>query len=365
MPLLPFVGHDDAREQVGRAVRSGSIPQTILIAGPEGVGKQRFALWIAQRLMCSNSAGLEPCGACSGCRKVLGLTHPDVHWFIPIQRPKAGEPDRQVEEASETLADLIEERRQRPLWDRPDGMWSHGVPSARLLLRRLVLTPVEDQRKVFILGDAERLVAQIGAEDAANALLKALEEPPADTVVILTAADPKRLLPTIRSRAVMLRLGRLPDETVREFLQTHLEPRLSPAALAERVAAAEGSIGTALAEDGSGVRHREAAAGMIAAALEPGGARFERALRQPPWQARGDFAGMLDALSGLLADAARERTGEAPRRPVPKGLKGRELSGLVTAAEKVQAARELAQGNVNPQLLLATLAVDLEEALCG
>ena len=365
MPLLPFVGHDEARGQVGRAIQAGAIPQTLLIAGPEGVGKQRFALWIAQRLVCTNSGGQEPCGQCPGCRKVLGLAHPDVHWFVPIQRPRAGELDRQVEEASEVLAEQMEERRQRPLWLEPDGMWGHGVPSARLLLRRLVLTPVEAGRKVFILGDAERLVVQTDATDAANSLLKALEEPAADTVVILTATDPRRLLPTIRSRAVLLRLGRLSDEKVRDFLMAHLEPRPAASALAARVAAAEGSIGAALAEDGSGAKYREAAAGVIEAALEQGGARYERALRQPPYQARGDFAGMLDALSGLLADAARERTGELPRRPVPKVLRGRDLSGLVTASEKVQVAREAAQGNVNPQLLLATLALELEEALCG
>ena len=365
MAILPLVGHAAAREHVSRAIQSGTIPQTLLIAGPDGVGKQRFALWIAQRLVCTRPGSPEPCGECLPCRKVLGLVHPDVHWFVPIQRPKAGEPDKQVEEAAEALAEVLEERRQRPLWGEPDGMWSHGIPSARLLLKRVSLTPVEATRKVFIVGDAERLIAQAGAEDAANALLKALEEPPADTVVLLTAGDPRRLLPTIRSRAVMLRLGRLSDEEVRGFLGSYLQPKLSPAGLNERVAAAEGSIGAALAEDGSVARYREAAAGLVEAALAGGRQSYERALRQPPYQARGDFAAMLDALSALLGDAARERAGEVPRRAVPRALKGRELSGLVLAAEKVQVAREAAQGNVNPQLVLVTLALELEEALCA
>jgi len=94
------------------------------------------------------------------------------------------------------------------------------------------------------------------------------------------------------------------------------------------------------------------------------GREFERALSQPPYQARGDFAGMLDALSQLLADAAREGAGGKATRPVPKSLKGRPVAGLATASELVMAAREAAQGNVNPQLLLAALALDLEEALC-
>jgi DNA polymerase III subunit delta' len=365
MPIHPLVGHDEAREQVAGAIRREVLPQTLLIVGPEGVGKQRFALWVAQRLLCQRPGDREPCGECNSCRKTLGLAHPDVHWFVPIQRPKGGEPDKQLDEAAETLADVMEERRHQPLWLAPDGMWSHGIPSVRLLLRRVALTPVEGRKKVVLVGDAERLIAQAGAEDAANALLKALEEPPADTVFLLTAEDPRRLLPTIQSRAVVLRLGRLTDEAVRGFLAAHLQPKPAAAALSARVAAAEGSIGAALAEDGSGQKHRDAATSVIEAALAGAGEQYERALRQPPYQARGDFAGMLDALSALLGDAARERAGEVPRRPVPGALKDKELSGLVAAAERVQVAREAAQGNVNPQLVLATLALELEEALCG
>jgi DNA polymerase-3 subunit delta' len=293
---------------------------------------------------------------------VLNLGHPDVHWFVPIQRPKAGEPDKQVDEAAETLGEIMEERRRKPLWGPSDGMWAHGVPSARLLLKRAMLTPMEAKKKVFIVGNAERLIAQIGTEDAPNALLKVLEEPPADTQFLLTAADPRRLLPTIRSRSIIVRLGRLSDGEVREFLTTHAG--LTAKVAAERAATAEGSIGAALGEDGSAARHRDAAVSVIDALVGGDGRQFERALSQPPYQARGDFAAMLDALSQLLADAAREGTGGRATRPVPKALKGRPVAGLAAASEMVMAAREAAQGNVNPQLLLAALALDLEEALC-
>ncbi len=361
MPMLPLVGHREARTRLHKAIAAGSLPQTLLLAGPEGVGKQRLALWTAQRLVCEGPPG-EPCGTCGPCRRVLNLGHPDVHWLVPIQRPKAGEPDKQVEEAAETLAEIMNERREKPLWGLPDGMWAHGIPSARLLLRRAVLTPAEAKKKVFIVGHAERLIAQAGAEDAPNALLKVLEEPPADTQFLLTASDPRRLLPTIQSRSVIVRLGRLSDADVRGFLITHAG--LSGKAADERVAIADGSIGAALAEDGSAARHRDAAASVIDAVVAGDGRQFERALSQPPYQARGDFSAMLDALSQLLVDAAREGTGGTPNRAVPKALKGRPVSGLTTASELVMAAREAAQGNVNPQLLLAALALDLEEALC-
>ena len=253
MPLLPLVGHEEARSRVARAAHEGNFPHTVLIVGPPGVGKQRFALWIAQLLACE-ARGTEPCGTCVPCRKVLNLAHPDVHWLVPIPRPKAGEPDKQIEEAAESLAELMEERRQQPLWTPPEGMASHGVASARLLLRRVALTPVEGGKKVFIIGDAERLVPQESSQEAANALLKVMEEPPADTVFILTASDPRRLLPTIRSRTVVLRLGRVSSGEVRRFVETHVTPTPAGAALEAMVATAEGAIGTALTGTAAGPR---------------------------------------------------------------------------------------------------------------
>ena len=180
MPLLPLVGHLEARTRLQQAIAAGTLPQTLLLVGPDGVGKQRLALWTAQRLVCEGPAG-EPCGACGPCRRVLNLGHPDVHWFVPIPRPKAGEPDKQVEEAAETLGEIMDERRVKPLW----GNAGRDVGARRgqraALPRRAALTPAEAKKKVFIVGDAERLIAQDRLGESSNALLKVLEEPPAET----------------------------------------------------------------------------------------------------------------------------------------------------------------------------------------
>ncbi len=348
MPLHPLVGHADARRRIAAAHRAGRLPQVLLLTGPQGIGRQRLGLWMAQLLFCERPAD-EPCGSCGACRLVLGLAHPDLHWFAPIPRPK-GDADRQVEEAADALAQIMNERRATPLYGPVDGMASHGMPSVRLLLRRAILTPVQARVKFFLVADAERLVPQESSPDAANALLKLLEEPPADTRIVLTAADPRRLLPTIRSRAVPLRLNRLSDAEVAEVLG-----RAAPEA--------EGAPGS-VNGGGNGAAAYEAAVGFLDAVTSGSGDRLERAIRQPAFAARGEFTALLDALADTLADAARCASGVKPRRALPKAVKiGRDPVALVGAMQRVAAAREAAAGNVNPQLLLAALADDLAEAL--
>ena len=362
MTLKILTGHAVARRRIAQALAGDSLPQVTLITGPEGVGKQRLALWMAQLLLCA-APGAEPCGKCRSCQLVAGLGHADLHWIVPIPRPKAGEPDKQVEEAAESIAEAIEERRKAPLYSPPDGMSAHGMATARLVARRAAMTPVEGRKKVFIIGEADRLVAQESSPEAANALLKLFEEPPADTWFVLTATDPGQLLPTIRSRAVPLRLGRLADAEVRAFLATELDPAPKGVELDRLVARANGCIGAAVRESGEGQRNRQAAATWLEAVLGGPGPAAERALAQMPWSARGEFTDLLDAVAETLGDAAREAVGGTSLDPVPPALAGRDPAGLVRAQDLVARARDAAQGNVNPQLLLAVLGGDLAEVL--
>lgn len=363
MPLAPLVGHSDARNRLALALRSGRLPQVLALSGPAGVGKQRLALWLAQ-LACCEQRELEPCQRCRACRLVTGLAYADLHWFVPIPRPKAADPDKAVEEAAQALAEVMEGRRSTPLYGPPDGMASHSMASVRLLHRQASLTAVEGGRRIFILGDAERLVPQESSQEAANALLKLLEEPPAGSLFVLTTVDPRRLLPTIRSRVVPIRLHRLKDEQVRAFLEEHLDPPVAAAALDQRVAMAAGSIGEALwaGEDAGKAYH--AAGQLLDAVLAGSAAGYERALRQAPFSARGEFTAMLDALADTLGEAARGSLGQSTRRPVAPALIRRgDPARLLRAMERVAEAREAAYGNVNPQILLAVLGEELAEVL--
>jgi DNA polymerase-3 subunit delta' len=273
---------------------------------------------------------------------VASLQHPDVHWFVPVELGKRGssggsDADKQIDLVADALAEEMAARREQPLYAPVVGLASHPVASVRLLLRRLALTPAMGTRKVFIVGDAERLIPQLGTEVAANALLKALEEPPADSVIMLTAADPNALLPTILSRIVLVRVARIADSAVTAFAQQTLGIG-SKDELAQRVTAADGCIGKLFATDAPRSGQADQAARFMEAPLL-------YALGQVPFQARGGFTDMLDALANKLRSEAK---------------RGGDTEKLVEAMALVMDARDLAQGNVNPQLLAAVLAEDLQ-----
>jgi len=345
MPLPHIAGHEALRQRFTDAIGAGRLPQTLLFEGPKGVGKQRLALWLAQALLCETAPG-QPCGKCASCRQVDNLSHPDLHWFIPVELTKKGaDADKQIDLVEEAIGEILAERREDPFYAAPAGLAAHSMASARLLLRKLALRPVQGSRAVYILGDAERLAAQKGQEGAANAVLKALEEPPPTAFIVLTTSEPDALLPTILSRTVRVRVGRLPDSVVTSFVQQYMLSRFGDAAgVSRRVQAADGAIGRLAAAEGNEGGGAAAADRLLQSVRSGAASRYGAALAQPPFQARGAFTSMLDALLERLRDEARE---------------GGDTQKVMAAMTRVLEARELAQGNVNPQLLTAVLSEDL------
>jgi DNA polymerase-3 subunit delta' len=334
---------------------AGRLPASLLLVGAPGVGKQRLGLWIAQALVCENGPG-EPCGKCQGCRMSLSLSHPDVHWFFPIPRPR-GEESRQVEEAEDALATAIAARREQPVYSRPDGMCGLFLPLVRALHRRAQMRPAMARRKVFLVAEAERLVPQASSPDAANAMLKVLEEPPPDTYFVLTAAEPAGLLPTIRSRLVQLRLKRLPPQVVARFLEEVPDPPVPAAEARRRAEFSGGSIGAALALSREADESRAAARKLLDAAAKGRRAGYGYALGVRPYAARGEFTDTLDAAAELLRDEL-----EGLLRSRERSADGARAAGLTRAIREVEEARRLAQANVNPQLVVLDLMRRLAEA---
>ena len=174
-------------------------------------------------------------------------------------------------------------------------------------------------------------------------MLKALEEPPADTVFVLTAAAPESLLPTILSRVVRVRVARLADSIVAAFVQRELGVH-GQDEVAQRVTIADGCPGRLLA-DSQPVGLVGSTAARFAEAVAGGPVRhYAAALAQTPFQARGGFTAMLDGLLEQLREQARS---------------GGETDQVIAAISTVLEARGMAQGNVNPQLVTAVLASDL------
>ncbi len=363
--LPPLHGHLDVRRALARAVRAGELPTSLLVHGAPGVGKQRLALWLAQLLLCERPHEDGPCDACQPCRLVQRLEHPDVHWFFPLVRPKGASADRLADALEEARAAELETRRTQPL--RPP---TPGEPTGIFLaqvqtLRRLVhARPAMAARKVFVIGQAEKLVPQESSPEAANALLKILEEPPADTTIVLTASDPEALLPTIRSRTLPVRLRPLPEAEVSAFLQQALGTAAAEANVRARIA--EGSIGRALGygPDGALEELRQQARALLAAALDPDETkRLQLAHAQSPAGARGSFSDVLEQLARWIRDLAAAAAGadeliiNVDARAWLRDHADPTLPGARTAAAvaAVETAMDLAQGNVNPQLVMADL----------
>ncbi|HEX5590394.1 MAG TPA: DNA polymerase III subunit, partial [Candidatus Limnocylindrales bacterium] len=168
-----------------RSLLASGMPHAVLLAGPAGVGKTTLALDIAAALLCdAEPVDARPCGECRGCRMVEHGNHPDVHRLVPggagVLIPIGGRGERGV----------------------------------RDLVRDLALLPVEGGARVAIVEAADRM-----SEDAQSAFLKTLEEPPSGTTILLCADDEERLLPTIRSRCVRVRLGPLGIRDVEAVLE--------------------------------------------------------------------------------------------------------------------------------------------------
>lgn len=366
-------GHETVRRDLARAVTRDELPGSILVHGPPGVGRQSLARWLARLLVCEEPGTGGPCGRCRSCRMTLDLQHPDVHWFFPLPRPKgASSPEKLAEQLEDARFEALEERRGDPLYQPPaDELAGLYLAQVRTLRKLSSTRPAMGARQVFIVADAELLVPQEASEEAANALLKALEEPPPGTTFVLTAAEPEALIPTIRSRLLPVRLRPFPEDRVRRFLEERTDADPTAIRLAARLG--QGSIGRALAfldRDGEKSRAgalRDTARTWLESALDDAPTRrFAVAHDRRPAGARGEFGETLDLLAVWLRDLAavaadaRDRVVDIDAVDTLDRLAARIRAEAIPAAiQRVECARDAGRINANPQLTLATLLTDL------
>jgi DNA polymerase-3 subunit delta' len=375
MSLHEVVGHRTLRKALARAAGEDSLAASLLLHGPTGVGKQRLAFWIAQLVLCERPDAAGPCGSCRSCRLALRLEHPDLHWHMPLPRPRrASTPERLAEALEDARAAHLAAMRESPLqpsWS--DEPRAHYLAAARTLRRRAHSRPAMGSRQVFIIGDAETLVPQESSPEAANSLLKLLEEPPDGTRFILTTSEPGRLLATIRSRCLPLHLAPLPDDVVATFLLAHTDASEEEARHAASLG--QGSVGRALGflesdgEAGPLQQLRRQALDLVRAGTGSAGSGFTTAMEYRPAGARGMlelFAFVEEWLRDVVAVAAG-----APEQALHRDFLAelerlaRDLdpTGAAGALQEVEEAREQARGNVNPQLIVTGLVSRLRRRL--
>jgi DNA polymerase III delta' subunit len=201
-----FVRGQPAALTAVRSMIEGPPPHALVLAGPPSVGKTTLAMDLAAGLLClAPSPADRPCRACRGCRLVASGNHPDLHRLAPSG------PGDQVR-----------------------------IDAIRGLVAELALLPVEGGARVAVIERAHRM-----NEDAQNALLKTLEEPPGGVVIVLCADDEDRLLPTIRSRCARLRLGTVGVRQIEAWLAER--GVVDPPAAARAARLAGGRPGLALA----------------------------------------------------------------------------------------------------------------------
>ena len=287
MAFRDVSGHRALIGLVARAVDRGSLPPSLILAGPDGVGKRLVATALAQALNCveplrcapadaasdgdAGSLPLDACGQCRACRRIARESHPDV-----LTLGSGGDGAITIDEVRQAVGEV----RYRPF---------------------------EGRRRVLIINDADRLVPQ-----AQNALLKTLEEPPAASQFLLVTARPDRLLATVRSRCQRISFGHLGTRELAELLMRR-HGYEAPAALAA-ASAASGSVGRALLlASGELAAAREAALALLAAVTgaRDTKARLEGAKGLLDRKAGGGTAGKarrqelahrLRALASLLRD---------------------------------------------------------------
>jgi DNA polymerase-3 subunit delta' len=339
MAFADVLGHERVKSLLARSLERGRLPPALLLAGPDGVGKKTLAMAAGRALLCETGSG-EACGRCATCGRV--------------QRTIAALPEARgrAEKGKDPTA------RNFPL--HPDFFlvepWPHGIKIEQIrdVVREVGGRPFEARARAFVIDDAHEMTDQ-----AQNALLKSLEEPPATSHVLLVTSAPQALLPTIRSRCQILRMGPLPTSVVQSYLEERAGVPAEEARL--RGALSGGSLGAALTFASKEYRTLRDLLLTILEGIDRGA--LQRMAAAEKLADADDLQLALSALRSLLRDAAAARIGAPAERLLNADVADR-IARLaesplalraIPLAEAVAEAQEGLLGNANKNLTVDVL----------
>ncbi len=217
---------------LSRSVATERIASTYLLYGREGLGHWPLALSFAALLNCQDrrrnekSNELIPCGECSHCRQIFAVNSPGLFVVVPIMSFDS------MGEAVESTNEILDTKRKEPfrILSAPKQT-TLPIDMAREIKKHLMLRETDFPKRVVLFYQMEKMLVA-----SADALLKLIEEPPSDTVIILTADRVSALLPTIQSRSQHIRLERVPETVAVDYLEQHYEQEPGRAKLLVRLA---------------------------------------------------------------------------------------------------------------------------------
>jgi DNA polymerase-3 subunit delta' len=293
-------GQDRAIEQFAGAWATRRLHHAWLLAGPKGVGKASFAKTAARRVLAEAAGpavdlpGIETPDDHPIVRLVEAGSHPDMRWLERLVSEKTGNLKQDI-----------------------------AVDQVRELAEFMGMTAALSAWRVAVIDTVDEL-----NQSAANALLKILEEPPANTLFFLVSNAPGRLLPTIRSRCRMLHFEALDDDAMASVLEERA-PNLSPAQRKEVIAMSFGSAGRALAFAELDLAKLENAALAILRQGDPTNARRSELASELGKKAAADrYAAFLDLAPSLIAREARQLQGAHRERALGAYARTRELAAV-------------------------------------
>ena len=325
--LGEIIGNRPVIRALLNTVASGRVAHAYLFAGPEGVGKETAALAFARALLCSRPKDGDACGACRECRQVEHYNHPDL-WVL-----------------------------------QPDGNYIK-IEQIRGILRRAPYRSYQGGRKIFLIPRAEVMTAE-----AANCLLKTLEEPPRDTLFILLSARPQALLPTVLSRCQRCSFQAIPAPELADGLVARHGLREEDARLPALLAG--GSLGKALALISGSTGEARAGAGQLALSLGRAGPLEALELAEKTAESRDKALSSLEMLLCWYRDLLIWReSGETrylynPDRTaeIQREAENYRTCSLMEIIEAVGAAKNKIEANANPRLALEALFLRLVRLL--